>query len=197
MKFPREIIFVFLFILLLSACNESYTPKPRGYFRIDLPEHEYQAFDSTFPYRFEYPVYASIGPDPYSPEQLYWININFPPFKGRIHISYKEVDGNLIKYLEDSRQFVMKHIPKASAINDSLLYNPEKDIYGMIYEIEGMGAASPYQFILTDSVNHFIRGALYFEVSPNNDSLSPVIDFLQHDIRHFLNTFEWKTIADD
>jgi gliding motility-associated lipoprotein GldD len=73
-----------------------------------------------------------------------------------------------------------------------MLYNPDKEIYGMIYEIEGMGAASPYQFILTDSINHFVRGALYFEVSPNNDSLSPVIDFLQKDIRHFLNTFEWN-----
>jgi gliding motility-associated lipoprotein GldD len=182
-------------MLSVYACNESYTPKPRGYFRIDLPEHEYRGFDSTFPYSFEYPVYASIGPDPYSPEQPYWMNINFPQFKGRIHISYKAVDGNLVEYLEDSRRFVMKHIPKASAINDSLVYDPENNLYGLIYEIEGMGAASPCQFILTDSASHFVRGALYFEVTPNNDSLSPVIDFLQDDIRHLLRTFRWDATA--
>ena len=89
----------------------------------------------------------------------------------------------------------MKHIPKASAINDSLIYDPEYNLYGLIYQIEGMGAASPYQFILTDSASHFVRGALYFEVTPNNDSLSPVIEFLQDDIRHLLSTFRWDAKA--
>lgn len=192
MRPVSHIVLLIMAILFLYACNESYTPRPRGYFRIDLPEHEYRSFDSTFPYTFEYPVYSNLSPDPFSPDQPYWLNINFPRFQGRIHLSYKEVNGNLAEYLEDSRQFVMKHIPKASAINDSLLYDPENDIYGLIYQIEGMGAASPCQFFITDSIDHFVRGALYFEVSPNNDSLSPVIDFIRHDIEHLLGSFRWN-----
>lgn len=188
----RHSISVLLFLILFAACNETYTPKPRGYFRIDLPEHEYIAFDTTFPYAFEYPVYAEISPDPYSPEEPYWLNIDFPEHKGRIHLSYKTVDGNLAEYLEDSRQFVMKHIPKASAINDSLILDRERNLYGLVYQIEGMGAASPCQFFVTDSTDHFVRGALYFDVVPNNDSLAPVIDFLQKDIEHLLSTFTWK-----
>ena len=58
--------------------------------------------------------------------------------------------------------------------------------------IEGVEAASPFQFYLTDSVDHFVRGALYFNVVPNNDSLAPVIDYLKDDMRHMIETFEWK-----
>ena len=186
------IIQLLLLIFLFSACNETYTPKPRGYFRIDLPEHEYVAFDTTFPYAFEYPVYARISPDPFTPEEPYWLNIDFPEYKGRIHISYKVIDGNLVEYLEDSRQFVMKHIPKASAINDSLILDRDRKLYGLVYYIDGMGAASPCQFFVTDSTRNFVRGALYFDVVPNNDSLAPVIDFLKKDIDHLLSTFTWK-----
>ncbi len=191
----RKIHYIFLLLLslvFLQACNEQYTPKPRGYFRIDLPKHAYHSFDSIFPYSFDYPVYAKLGPDPFAPDEPFWLNIDFPKFRGRLHLSYKKIDGNLIEYLEDSRQFVMKHIPKASAINDSLIYDRERKVYGLIYQIEGMGAASPCQFFITDSTTHFVRGALYFDVVPNNDSLAPVIAFIRKDIDHLLNTFEWR-----
>ena len=188
----HHIFLLLVLLVFLQACNEQYTPKPRGYFRIDLPAHDYNSFDSIFPYSFDYPVYAKLGPDPFAPDQPYWLNIDFPEFRGRLHLSYKKIDGNLIEYLEDSRQFVMKHIPKASAINDSLIYDREKKVYGLIYQIEGMGAASPCQFFITDSTEHFVRVALYFDVVPNNDSLAPVIAFIRKDIDHLLSTFEWR-----
>ena len=187
-----NILLLMLTVVVLYACNEQYTPKPRGYFRIDLPGHEYILFDSTFPYMFEYPVYAVLSPDPYAPEEPYWLNLEFPAFKGRLHLSYKKINGNLVEYLEDSRQFVMKHIPKASAINDTLLLDRNKKIYGLIYYIEGMGAASPCQFFLTDSVNHYLRGALYFNAEPNKDSLAPIINFVKEDIKVLIESFEWN-----
>jgi len=181
-------------ILILVACENHYYPKPMGYFRIDMPEKTYRTLDTTFPYQFEYPVYTKISPDKFSPHESYWINIDYPAFKGSLHLSYKSVDDNLITYIEDSRTLVLKHIPKASAINEQVIINTERDIYGIAYHIMGSGAASPYQFYITDSTNHFIRGALYFNVLPNNDSLSPVIDFIKEDIGHLLNTFQWKEL---
>ncbi len=181
-----------LLVSLFFSCGDTYTPKPRGYFRIDLPAHDYAVFDSTFPYTFEYPVYARLTPDPFAPDEPYWLNVDYPAFSGRVHLSYKAVDGNLNEYLEDSRKFVMKHIPKASGIRDSLIFDPGRKMYGLVYQIEGMGAASPCQFFITDSLSHFVRGALYFEVEPNNDSLAPVISFVRQDIDHMLRTFEWK-----
>lgn len=184
-----------LFLILLAglaACEQDYTPKPRGFFRIDLPEKEYARFDTTWPYAFDYPVYAVISPDTRPSSEPWWMNIDFPMYKARIHVSYKTIDDNLPEYLENTRTFVIKHIPKAEAIIDTLIYNPDRRVFGMIYYIEGSGAASPCQFFVTDSARHFLRGALYFNIPPNNDSLAPVIRFIEADIRQMISGFEWK-----
>ena len=186
------VLFPVVIMVLATACTTDYSPKPRGYFRIDLPEKEYILFDSTFPYTFEYPAYAEIVRDKMAHNEPYWINIDFPRFNGRIHLSYKVVDNNLLSYLEDSRTFVMKHIPKASAIEDSVILRRDDRVFGLIYEIDGIGVASPSQFFATDSSRHFLRGALYFNHVPNNDSLAPVIEFLRDDIQHLLATLQWK-----
>ena len=192
-EFSRNIKVVYLLLtLILISCDNNYVPKPRAYFRIDLPEKEYRLLDSIYPYTFEYPVYAKVVQDKLTDSEKYWINLDFPRFKGRLHLSYKKVDDNLFTYLDDSRNLAVKHIPKANAINEMLFVNEEKDVYGLVYEIKGTGAASPYQFYVTDSLNHFVRGSLYFYVAPNNDSLAPVIEFIYKDIQHLINTFGWK-----
>lgn len=182
------------FVILFISCENDYSPKPRGYFRIDLPEKEYRLFDTAFPYSFEYPVYAKIVPDERNGVEPYWINIDYPRFNGRVYLSYKVINDNLIEYLEDSRTFVMKLIPKASNIQDSLILRRADKVFGLIYEIDGINAASPIQFFVTDSASHFLRGALYFNHSPNNDSMAPVIDFIRKDIHHLVETLEWKEI---
>jgi gliding motility-associated lipoprotein GldD len=181
-----------LFLTIFTGCKNDYYPKPKGYFRIDLPEKVYTKFDSTYPFSFEYPVYANVLPDKQPQAEKYWINIIYPQFKGTFYLSYKNVDGNLNKYLEDTRTMVMKHIPKASSIENQQYENDISRVYGLTYTILGVAAASPYQFYLTDSTTHFVRGALYFNTVPNNDSLAPVIDFLKEDIIHMIETFEWK-----
>ncbi|MBM3434807.1 MAG: gliding motility lipoprotein GldD [Bacteroidetes bacterium] len=186
------IVFAGLLFFILVSCSENYYPKPHGYYRIELPEKKYLAFDSVFPYAFEVPVYSMITPDHDPMAEKYWINIEFPRFKGKLHLSYKKINGNLNDYLEDTRAMVMKHIPKASAIENKTYENPSRKVYGLTYTISGTAAASPYQFYLTDSTENFVRGALYFDVAPNNDSLAPVIDFLKEDINHLIETFEWR-----
>jgi len=192
----EKVIKIFLVTLIatgfLFSCEQAYTPKPRGYFRIDLPEKQYVLFDTTFPFQFEKPAYSVITHDPHSPNEKYWINLEFPDFKATVHFSYKAVDGNLSTYLEDSHRMISKHIPKADAIYDSIIIDRERHVFGLIYELEGSGAASPYQFFLTDSISHFVRGSLYFNFTPNNDSLEPVIEFIKQDIDHLINTFKWK-----
>ena len=185
----------FLFLLLFAAgCNSDFTPKPRGYIRIDLPKKAYQLFDTAFPYTFEYPVYAKIIPDSSRMTEPYWINIVYTPFHAQLHFSYKVIKDNLKQYLEDSRTLVNKHIPKASAIQQREYVNAENRIYGLVYDIKGSDAASTYQFYLTDSISKFVRGALYFNLIPNNDSLQPVIDYLKEDIQHMITTFRWKQL---
>ena len=190
-------VLLIILIACFVSCEQAYSPKPRGYFRIDLPEKEYVAFDTAFPYSFEYPIYSNITGDPHSPAEKYWINLNFPDFRATVHISYKPVNNNLVNYLEDAHTLVTKHISKADAISDSLIIDRNRKLFGLAYTLEGSGAASPYQFFLTDSSSNFVRGALYFNVVPNNDSLEPVIQFIKKDIVHLFATFSWKELSNN
>jgi gliding motility-associated lipoprotein GldD len=188
----KILIFLSFLLLLVTSCSENYTPKPRGYFRIDLPEKSYRVFDTAFPYIFEYPDYAEIVADSSKLAEPYWINIHYRPFNATLYLSYKIIHGNLDKYLDDAHTLVNKHIPKANAIGQRGFVDPDHRVYGLVYDISGADAASPYQFYLTDSISEFVRGALYFNHIPNNDSLAPVIDFLKGDIAHMISTFRWK-----
>ena len=189
------ILLIFALVFIVSCNHSNYYPKPRGFFRIDFPEKNYRIFDSIFPYKFEYPVYAQINFDKYTRQHQYWMNLDYPGYNGRIHISYKSLENHdLYQLTEDTHKMAFKHAPKAIGIKESLFINSKASVYGLAYKIEGSDAASPFQFYVTDSTHHFLRGALYFNVTPNNDSLQPVIDFILNDIDRMLNTFEWKTI---
>lgn len=190
--YMRTFLYILTVIFLVSCSGrEIKTPKPRGYFRIALPAKKYKTFDTICPFRFEYPVYARVESDTDRNTRPYWYNVQFPSFKATLHLSYIKIENNLLKILEDCRTLVYKHTVKADAIADSMFIDQEHRIYGLTYDIKG-DAASCYQFILTDSLKHVIRGALYFNVPPNKDSLAPVMVFVKKDMHHFIKTFRWK-----
>ncbi len=176
----------------MAGCGEEHTPKPRGYMRIDLPEKAYVAAETDCPFAFEIPVYANFEPDRRPTSSPCWFDLHVPQFKARVHFSYKPVNGNLDEYLDDARAMTNKHISKASGIEERVIINPEDKVYGMYWKVAGSGAASAIQLYLTDSTTHFLRGALYFNTVPNNDSLAPVIDFIDRDLQHMVETFRWK-----
>lgn len=185
-------IFISLAIILtFVSCGKGYTPKPRGYFRIDFPERSYQTLDSIMPYTFEYPTYSIIENNISTNAEPYWINVSFPSYKAKIHISYKNVSDNLYELYEDNIKLAYNHVVKADAIEEHIFINEKNNLYGMLFEIKG-NAASPMQFFATDSVEHFLRGSLYFQTHPNKDSLAPVIDFLTEDIMYLVETIRWK-----
>jgi gliding motility-associated lipoprotein GldD len=192
----------------LTACNSNYTPKRRGYFRIDFPPHTYQTFDRPdFPFSFDYPVYANIVKDSSFfdsiPENPYWINVDFPRFNARIYVSYKQIGkftsnrkeaGNTFdKLTDDAFKMTYKHTVKASSIDQSVIHTPN-GVGGVFFHVGG-NAATAQQFFLTDTTRHFLRGALYFDSTPNEDSLAIVNNFLQKDLDHLIATFKWKTAA--
>ena len=152
----------------------------------------YVKVDTLGRYAFEAPEYAVVTNDPFSPEEKNWINVEMPRFKASIHLTHKDVKGNLGEYLEDVHTMITKHLQKANGMNDSLIINPDRKVYGMLIEMDGKGVATPLQFYLTDSTANFVRGALYFNFVPNNDSMQPVIGYLRQDIDRMIGTFEWK-----
>ena len=186
------ILFIISSIVLISCGGEDYTPKPRAFFRIGLPEKSYQTFDTIFPYSLEYPKYSVIKRSTGLGEDKYWMNINFPSFNATLHITYKPVKNNLDSLVDNARKFVDKHIAKATSIKEKAYENPENNVYGVVYNIKGNSVASPYQFFVTDRKKHYIRGALYFNMQPSNDSLAPVIEFVEKDIDYMISSLKWK-----
>jgi len=192
----KPIALLSIIALLVISCNSEFTPKKRGYYRIDFPKHEYQTFDQPgYPYSFEYPVYAKIVKDTTffeaNPENPFWINIEFPRFHGKVYISYKDVTGSdYTKLVNDAYKMTYKHSSKATEITDSAM-RTRNEVDGVFFNVGG-NAATAKQFFLTDKTKHFLRGALYFDASPNEDSLSVVNDFLQEDLKHLINTLRWK-----
>lgn len=184
---------------IVFACGDASleSQKPRGYFKIDFPEKKYRVFDMPgYPYKFEYPVYGTVVKDSLffeeKTENPYWINVDFPQFAGRIHISYKDVQKHPFDSLVNDA-FTMsykQHTYRASAIESEVFKTPT-GISGVYFTLKG-NAATANQFFATDSIHHFLRGALYFSATPNEDSLKPVNNFLKEDLRHLINTLQWK-----
>ena len=213
----RILLSLTLPVMLLTACNETYTSKKRGYFKIDFPQHQYRLLnDPALPYSFEYPVYGTIVQDSAyfdsNPENPFWRNIDFPGFNARIYLSYKQIGGKALykipvgegkykdslginqfeKLVNDAYTLTSKNDVVASSITDSVFVT-KNGISGVYFKVGG-NAATAKQFFMTDTVKNFIRGALYFGSTPNADSLKPVQEFLQKDIEHLINTFRWKEV---
>lgn len=180
-----------LAVACLAGCGQRYVPRPRGYFRIDLPQPTYKPYaPPASPYAFELSDQTQVRPRTGADEQ-FWIDILYPHLNAAVHCSYKPVQSNLRALSADAQNFVYKHATIASAIPEQGFDNPEQHVYGLLYELQG-NTASPCQFYLTDSTHHFFRGAVYFNNAPNQDSLAPVINYIRNDVRHLMETFRWQ-----
>jgi gliding motility-associated lipoprotein GldD len=194
MNFKPLLTFSLLAILCFTACDEDeevYSPRPRGYFRIDFPEKKYRLYDSICPYTFEIPTYSRIEKDKHSGAEPCWLNLEFPKFNATVHLSYKKLNNDLTQHLENSHYFANKHQVKATGLEEVTIVRDSAKVYGLLFDISG-NTASSLQFYLTDSTQHFLRGALYFNSIPNSDSLKIVVDFLRKDILQLINTSRWK-----
>ena len=188
----RTVLVIFL-LAVITACNTDYYPKPKGYNRIDLPEHEYVSLPDSFPYQFEFSSHAKLLKDTSWISEKDWIEIYYPKLRANVHITYKPLNQDeelLREYLEDAYILTAKHQIKAYAIDDIIMKNPA----GMTFSVAELDGEVPsqFQFVCTDSVNHFLRGALYFDTKVNNDSLRPAIEFVKVDVIHMLNTLSWN-----
>ena len=181
-------------------------PKPMGYFRIDLPDHKYKPLDASEtspdkqadivvfpPFTCEQSVYAASTLE-VQPDHCLWMNLTYPELNASLRftcITVKNADS-LRNLMIREDKMVKFHYQMADDVQYSVIKDPEAHIWGQTYEIYGKEVATPFQFWLTDSAHNFVRATLYFDGTPNNDSLQPVIQYLKEDAMHLINTFAWK-----
>lgn len=189
---------IFFFIFFLAAitfqsCREEAIPKPPGYFRIDLPAHDYSRFQSSCEVSLDVPNYARV--EDFKDRQgvdSCWFNITYPRFNATIYCTYFGVNNNVNELVQDAYTFAMKHEMKATGVRRTPVEEEASKVFGIIYDIDGE-AASQVQFFVTDSVQHFFRGSLYFNNKPNPDSIAPVLNFVREDIAHMLKSVKWES----
>ena len=192
MRAFHKIVLAFVVLSISWGCKQNFTPKPRGFYRIDFPEKSYEFFNPEgCEFQFEKPIYAIMKPVTASFAEPCWYNMNFTNYNATIYITYKEIENNLANYIEDVRSIAYKHTIKADDIEETLLMRPENHTFGVLYDIKG-NAASSVNFFVTDSTTHFLSGSLYFNTTPNYDSLQPAIQFFRKDIIHLMETTKWK-----
>ena len=181
-----RISFVFFLAIFFCSCLDSYTPKPRAFFKVDFPSKDYKRTDVECNFSFEKPVYSISK----KLNQNCFYNLEFPDQNGTLHITYLAVQEDLLERIEQSRNLAYKHNMVADAISESAYINDEHKVYGLLYDYDGATATS-LQFYLTDSINHFFRGALYFNTQVT-DSLLPINNFIKEDVKYIIESFRWQ-----
>jgi len=179
---------------MLGACSDktSYTPKPRGFQRMEFPNKVYERYWlKDCHYEFDLPVYAKVELDPNFATHQCWYNVQFPQFNATLHLSYLPITNreSLFKMINDSREMVFKHVVKADEIIENYISSPDK--HGIFYNLQG-NTATNTQFFVTDSTHHFLRGSLYFNAHTNSDSLAPALSFIDADVQRLISGLVWK-----
>ncbi|MDR1682740.1 MAG: gliding motility protein GldD [Candidatus Symbiothrix sp.] len=168
-----------------TSCSD-YSPKPSGYFRIDLPANTYHSAN------FENCIFDLSNEAVLNISSQNDFNIIYPKWKAQIYCSFFSLKHTSLKNLSDeSRYLLEKQAGRSQDIHIRQFDNPNEKVYCLLFEIQG-NTASPTQFLLTDSVHSFLRGALYFDQTTNRDSIAPVLDHINTDIQHFIENFQWK-----
>lgn len=190
MRISAGIVWILLLVLGVS-CTE-YTPKPRGYFRIEPSAPSYQVLPvEDLPYTFQLSKWAEVELPPVG-NPAGWINLSYPQLNVKLYCSYFPVTpATLGRAEEECRALVVRQAKYPDLIREQAYTNPEASVYGSLFMLDGE-SASPLQFMLTDSVSRFFRGALYYDCIPNADSLAPVTDYLKQDVIELIQSFNWK-----
>lgn len=179
-----------LTVVLLSCGDETYIPKPPAYLRTDLPAHEYTTYKDGCGYEFSLPKIFSVEVAPSDSVSECHRRIQLGPMNGTVYFRYWNMTQPLAFYINNANDEIDVHKSKALDITDENIIRPDRRVFGTFFRLDG-DVATPFQFYLTDSTDHFVYAEVLFNFAPNYDSLKPTLDYLEVDLKHLMETFEW------
>jgi gliding motility-associated lipoprotein GldD len=196
---PRNsFLLIVILAVFIHGCREVSVPRPRGHFRIDLPEKNYINFTGressrdNLPFTFDYPAFGKLSFDEEFENEKGWFNIEFPAYRAKLYLTYMDINHDFDELMEQTYKMNVKnHVSKADAISEKYFNDDKNKVYGVLYDLRG-NTATAVQFYMTDSTRHFLRGSLYFASAPDADSLEPVVGYFREDIVHLIETLRWK-----
>ncbi|MEN9700288.1 MAG: hypothetical protein RLZZ301_1486 [Bacteroidota bacterium] len=180
--------------LALFSCNDDNpVPKPSTYLRTDFPDHAYRTYSSPGAYSFQLanlymPKSFEQNKSNYSIQE-----IDLGPLNGTLFLYYLRIPNrdSLPEIINFANDKVDEHKIMADQILDVQIRAPKNHVYGTFFELKG-NVATNFQFYLTDSTQHFLRGEVLLNCRPNYDSLRPTLQYLKEDLLQLVNHLEWK-----
>lgn len=182
----NRLLGIFFLVVLMGSCGDDVLVKPEAKLRLQYPLPTYREVTIPCPFSFEKNQFASV-----EVKSNCAVNVEYPKMKATLYMTYQHVDGNLEALLSDAQKLTYDHTIKATEIFEQPRIDSIHKVYGMFYMING-DAATQSQFYVTDSVQHFVTGSLYFNSKPNFDSIYPAAVYLRDDIRHIMETIHWE-----
>lgn len=193
-------LFLIIFLTIFISCNgeQNYTPKPRMYPRINFPDKGMTQFEEDYcSMSFQYPKYFKVEKDEYyfegKPLDPCWFDLESQDLNCSLHCSYLPIKNknHFDELVKDVFELAAKHNAKANYRKEQIIENATQNVHGLIFELSGP-VASPFQFFVTDSTKHFMRGSVYFNAQVNPDSIAPVYDFVKEDLYLMIESFKWN-----
>ena len=147
----------------------------------------------TFPFTFEANTRVELR-EKDAPKGEEWVDLLYPEWDGVVFLTYKRLSGpdDLRGQTDTSSRLLEKHYQFTSGIDEKLFEDTIRHVYATTWHLRGRNVASTYQFMATDRECHFLRGALFINRAPNNDSLAPVLEYIQADLDHLIETLRWR-----
>lgn len=194
-------------VTLLVSCGGDDTPqpKPKAYLRIDMPHRHYVEVDTLrptespdmkpipSPFHFIMNDYAILTRAKQNASSTA-IELYYPEWKGYVTMMYKHIRGtdDLRAQIDTAIRMLSFHQQVASGIDETLIQAPDNHVYATVWSISGRNVATTYQFIATDSTAHFLHGEIIIDQTPNNDSLAPMLEYMQTDVDNLIKTLRWR-----
>ena len=181
----KVLIQFILFALIFSCNSKPIIPKPKSMLNLKFTNPSYIIKKSKCPYSIKINKSSNFVSQNKCNDRIIYSNL-----KGTIYLSYRRINNNFDSLISDAYNMPLKHIGKAFGIPEKVFINRRNKTYGSLFQIVG-DAASQVQFFLTDSLNHFIFGALYFYKKPNYDSVMPAVNYIGNDISKLMESLKW------
>jgi gliding motility-associated lipoprotein GldD len=185
MRIRLPFILLLCTVVFFGCKEEEILPKPKAMLRLEYvkpPGNSAETPNFTFDYN-------SLAQTKIKNSSA--IALKYPDMKASIFMSYRKIKGDLKNLTRDAHKLSYEHAAKADGIRPRPYEDLDNKVYGVFFEVSG-NAASQAQFYVTDSLNHFVTGALYFETKPNYDSIYPAAVYLQQDMGRIMETLRWK-----
>ena len=191
MKFSDKILFLFGFLLFLFSCDETnYLPKEKGFLRLEFEKPTYDTFSNessglNFIYNDAYSTFEIVSDEK--------IVLGYKDIKIRIVLSDVGLE-NLSSFEESIQNFYMflePHRKKSNQISIKEFTSADNNRFAKVFEMRGP-VASPLQFYVTDSTNHFLFGSMNIMEKSDYDSIYPSIMYVKNDIFSIIESVNWE-----